>query len=177
MLVRAIRREQLETLLRQAAEGDMLAFRQLYDESAGRLLAITTNILRDSQAAEDAVQEAMLRIWRNAARYDPGKGAPLAWMGVIARNAALDMMQRRPAAESLEVTDTLELATPAIEPPDAYLRQCLGRLPPEQARAIVMMYTYGLSHSELAEKMAVPLGTVKSWVRRGMISLKEYMTE
>lgn len=177
MLARVKRREQLESLLKKAADGDMLAFRELYDSVADRLLAITNNILRDTQIAEDAVQEALLRIWRNAARYDPTKGAPLAWMGVIARNAALDMMQRRPAVELLEAADTLDLATPAIEPPDARLGQCLGRLPPEQSRAIVMMYTYGLSHSELAEKLTVPLGTVKSWVRRGMLSLKECMEE
>lgn len=177
MLARAKRREQLESLLGKAAEGDMAAFRELYDAVADRLLAITSNILRDAAMAEDAVQEALLRIWRNAGRYDATKGAPLAWMGVIARNAALDMMSRRPSLELLTEADTLDLATPAIEPADARLGQCLGRLPPEQARAIVMMYSYGLSHSELAGKMTAPLGTVKSWVRRGMFSLKECMDE
>jgi RNA polymerase sigma-70 factor, ECF subfamily len=177
MLVLAKRQQQLELLLDRVAEKDMRAFRELYVEVASRLLAITTNILRDSQIAEDALQEAMLRIWRNADRYDAGKGAPLAWMGVIARNAALDMVNRRPPAELLEKADTLEFATLPVDPPDSRLWHCLRRLPPEQANAILTMYTYGLSHSELAEQLMVPLGTVKSWVRRGMLSLKEYMEQ
>ncbi|MCW3848050.1 sigma-70 family RNA polymerase sigma factor [Sphingomonas sp. LB-2] len=168
--------ESLEALLREVANGDKRAFRRVYDLAGGRLLAITLKILRDRQTAEDATQEAFLRIWRNAARYDPARGAPLAWMGVIARNAALDMAQVRRPQEELDAADTIELATPAVEPPDARLGQCLKRLPSDQARAIVTMYTYGMSHSELAEHLSVPLGTVKSWVRRGTESLKECMT-
>jgi RNA polymerase sigma-70 factor (ECF subfamily) len=168
-------KDRLEALLAGVAGGDMAAFRQLYDRVAGRLLAIAMNILRDSQAAEDATQEALVRIWRNAARYDAAKGSPLAWMSVIARNAALDMAQRRRPVEELEVADTLDLATSAVEPPDARLGQCLKRLPPEQARAIVTMYTFGLSHAELAEKLMIPLGTAKSWVRRGTQNLKDCM--
>jgi len=167
--------ESLETLLCLVADGDMIAFRSLYDVAAGRLLAIALKILRDQQAAEDAVQEAFLRVWRNAARYDPARGAPLAWMGVIARNAALDMAQARRPAEELDAADTIDCATAPVEPPDARLGQCLKRLPADQARAIVTMYTYGMSHSELAEHLSVPLGTVKSWIRRGTEALKECM--
>jgi RNA polymerase sigma-70 factor (ECF subfamily) len=165
--------ERLDHLLDAVARGDMDAFRAVYDLAAGRMLAVAYNILRDNQAAEDAVQEAMLRVWRNVARYDRSKGAALAWMGVIARNAALDMLKRRRPVEELETIDTIELATPAVDPPDARLGECLKRLPPEQAHAIVTMYSYGLSHSELAEKLAVPLGTVKSWVRRGTMALRD----
>ncbi len=167
--------DHLESLLERVADGDMAAFRRLYDAAAGRLLAIALNILRDRQAAEDAVQEAFLKVWRKAERYDPSRGAPLAWMGVIARNAALDMVQARRPVEELEAADTIELATHMVEPPDARLGQCLARLPGDQAKAIVAMYTYGLSHSELAEHLAMPLGTVKSWVRRGTQALKECM--
>ena len=167
--------ESLESLLRLVAAGDMLAFRTLYAASAGRLLAIALRILREQQAAEDAVQEAFLRIWRNAARYDAARGAPLAWMGVIARNAALDMIDRRQSSESLDAADGPELAVAAVEPPDARLGQCLKRLPPDQARAIVTMYNEGLSHSELADRLSVPLGTAKSWVRRGTRLLRECM--
>ena len=167
--------ESLESLLRLVAAGDMLAFRTLYAASAGRLLAIALRILREQQAAEDAVQEAFLRIWRNAARYDAARGTPLAWMGVIARNAALDMIDRRQSSESLDAADGPELAVAAVEPPDARLGQCLKRLPPDQARAIVTMYNEGLSHSELADRLSVPLGTAKSWVRRGTRLLRECM--
>ena len=168
-------KEGLEQLLDYVAQGDMQAFRQLYDMAAGRLMAIALNILRDRQAAEDAVQEAFLRIWRNAARYDPSRGAPMAWMSVIARNSALDLADRRRPLGTLEAADTLEFAVAAVEPPDAKLGQCLKKLPADQARAIVTMYTYGLSHSELAERLTVPLGTAKSWIRRGTQNLKECM--
>ena len=170
------RADHLAALLRSVADGDKTAFRGLYDEAAGRLLAIAMRILRDRQAAEDALQEAFLRIWRNAARYEPRKGAPLAWMGVIARNAALDQLQARKPLEALDLAEAPELSVAAVEPPDARLGQCLKRLPENHAKAIVTMYTYGLSHSELAEHLSVPLGTAKSWVRRGTEALRECMT-
>ncbi len=167
--------QEIERLLNAVATGDMAAFRALYDLAAGRLLAIAMNILRDREAAEDAVQEAFLRIWRKAGSYEVSRGTPLAWMGIIARNAALDSVRRRRPVEELEMTDVIELAVQPVEPPDARLGQCLGRLPADQAKAIVTMYTYGLSHAELAQQLSAPLGTVKSWVRRGTQSLKECM--
>ena len=167
--------QDLERLLSSVAAGDMTAFRALYDAAAGRLLAIAMNILRERDAAEDAVQEAFLRIWRKAGSYEASRGSPLAWMGVIARNAALDHGRRRRPAEELEAADVTHLAVQPVEPPDARLGQCLGRLPADQAKAIITMYTYGLSHAELAEQLAVPLGTVKSRIRRGTQSLKECM--
>lgn len=153
----------------------MAAFRRLYDCAAGRLLAIAMNILRDREAAEDAIQEAFLRIWRKAGSYEASRGTPLAWMGVIARNAALDSARRQRPMEELETTDIIEFAVQPVEPPDARLGKCLGRLPAEQARAITTMYTFGLSHAELAEQLCAPLGTVKSWIRRGTQNLKECM--
>lgn len=166
---------EIERLLSDVAAGDMAAFRALYDSAAGRLLAIATNILREREAAEDAVQEAFLRIWRRAGSYEPSRGSPLAWMGVIARNAALDHARRRRPVEELQAADVIALAVQPVEPPDARLGQCLGRLPADQAKAIVTMYNYGLSHAELAQQLSAPLGTVKSWVRRGTQSLKECM--
>ena len=167
--------EGLESLLAEVARGDMAAFRRLYAAVAGRLLSVAFNILRERPAAEDAVQEAFLRIWRNAKRFDPAKGAPLAWMGVIARNAALDAVRLRTYGEELTAVETVEFAVAPIEPPDARLGRCLKMLPPDQARALVTMYTYGLSHTELADVLGVPLGTAKSWVRRGVQALKEHM--
>jgi RNA polymerase sigma-70 factor, ECF subfamily len=177
MLVQVDRRERLALLLGKVANGDLVAFRSLYDDVGGTVLAITSRILRDNQTAEDAAQEAFVRIWRSAGKFDPARGTALAWMGVIARNAALDQVPSRAPAEMLEVVDTIEFASAAVDPPDARLGQCLGRLPRDHAAAIVTMYTYGLSHSELAEKLGVPLGTAKSWVRRGMAKLQECMSQ
>lgn len=165
-----------EALLRRAADGDMEAFGSLYDLTAPRLFAIALRILRDRAAAEDATQDAYLRIWRKAGRFDSSRGTPLAWMGVIARNAALDLARSRRESEGLEILETPDFAVEAVEPPDARLGHCLKQLPPDQARAITIMYTNGLSHSELAEHLAVPLGTAKSWVRRGTAALRECMS-
>ena len=177
MLVQVDKRERLALLLHKVATGDMAAFRELYDETGVSVLAIASKILRDTQAAEDAAQEAYVRIWRNAGKFDAARGTALAWISVIARNAALDQVPRRAPPEMLEAADTIELADIAVDPPDAKLGRCLRRLPPEQARAIVTMYTYGLSHSELADRLGMPLGTVKSWVRRGMAKLQDYMNQ
>jgi RNA polymerase sigma-70 factor, ECF subfamily len=159
--------EYLESLLRRVAGGDLAAFRDLYDAAAGKLLAIAFNILRDHQIAEDVVQEAFLRVWRNAGRYDPARGAPLAWMGVIARNAALDMAVA-PSGRRAGCRH------------DRY-RHCGGGAagcasrPVPETPAGRSGQGDGLSHSELAEHLSVPLGTAKSWIRRGTMSLKECM--
>lgn len=165
----------LERLLGRVADGDVEAFAELYEQVSGRLFAITHRILRDHQAAEDALQEAMLRTWRVAGRYDRERGAPLSWLAVIARNVALDLLRVRRPSEGLTAVDTIEMADAMPDPPDAKLHRCLAMLPPDQAKAIITMYTYGLSHAELAEHLSVPLGTAKSWVRRGMETLKECM--
>jgi RNA polymerase sigma-70 factor (ECF subfamily) len=175
MLVHVDKRERLALLLQKVAREDMTAFRALYDEVAGAVLAVATRILRDPQTSEDAAQEAFVRIWRNAAKFDPERGTAMSWISVIARNAAFDLVPRRLPPEMLEAADTIELAEVMVDPPDAKLGQCLDRLPRDQAHAIVVMYTYGLSHSELAQRLGVPLGTVKSKVRRGMAKLQECM--
>lgn len=162
----------IETLLKATAGGDRIAFRKLYGETSGRLFAVALRILRDRQLAEDAVQEAFVRIWRSAGKYDPARGSPLAWMAVIARNAALDRIKQRADWEPIE-----ELEIPAIEaePADARVGHCLKKLSEQHRNALVLMYVYGLTHPELAERLNAPLGTVKSWVRRGAAALRECM--
>ncbi|MCW1427818.1 RNA polymerase sigma factor [Novosphingobium sp. JCM 18896] len=161
-----------EALLIGMASGEEAAFRRLYEAEADWVYAIALRILRDSQAAEDAVQEAFIKLWRTASRFDPALGSAKTWIGIIARNAALDLGRRRQPVEELDEGHLATLATEAVEPPDPKLGKCLDELPRDQARAIVTMYSYGLSHSELSETLALPLGTVKSWIRRGTQSLK-----
>ncbi|WP_164857114.1 RNA polymerase sigma factor [Sphingomonas crocodyli] len=152
--------------------GDEGAFRRLYETQGDWVYAIALRLLRDPQAAEDAVQEAFMKLWRTAGRFDIERGTAKTWIGIIARNAALDLGRRRQPAEELDEANLASLATEAIEPPDPKLNRCLGQLPSDQARAIVTMYHYGLSHSELSEQLGLPLGTVKSWIRRGTQALK-----
>lgn len=162
----------LEQLLERVAEGDMEAFDGLYDASSKRLYAIAYRILRDEAAAQDAAQEAFVNIWRRAKLFDPARGSPIGWMSVIVRNVALNMIR---SERSTEPIDDMDIPVAPVDPPDARLGQCLKRLPEDQGNAIVLTYTYGLTHSELAEHLSVPLGTAKSWIRRGMLALKECM--
>lgn len=161
-----------ELLLRQIAQGDRRAFRDLYDLAAGRMLAAARRILGDQALAEDAVQDAFLRVWRSAARFDPARGAALAWIGRIVRNAAFDRLPREQERDPERIED-IEIAVMPVEPPDARIGQCIKRLPELQGKAIVLMYVHGLTHSELAVRLEAPLGTVKSWIRRGSEALRE----
>lgn len=159
----------LDHLLACVARGDRVAFRTLYDETSARLYAAARKILRDTALAEDAVQEAYLRIWRNAHGFDPSRGVALAWMGRIVRNTALD---RIPAERETATIEEIDIAVMPVEPADARVAACLKKLPAEQGRALILTYVYGLTNPELADHLGAPLGTVKSWVRRGAESLR-----
>ena len=166
-------------LLVAVAAGDRKAFRSLYDQVSRRMMATAMRILRDQALAEDAVQEAFVKIWRHAARFDPERGAPFAWIGTIARNAALDRVTSARDISARDVTPLAEVDLGAyeVEPMDMYLIQCLRNLPQPRGEALVLMYVHGLTHRELAEKLLVPLGTVKSWIRRGAMELRECLEE
>ena len=162
----------LEALLALIGQGDRRAFRFLYDQVAGRMLASARRILGDRELAEDAVQEAFVRIWRSAAKFDPARGVALAWVGRIVRNAALD---RVPKERGMDRIDEIEIAVMPVEPPSARVGQCLKKLPGQQGKAMILMYVHGMTHSELAEHLGAPLGTVKSWIKRGLATLRTCM--
>jgi len=159
----------LADLLRAMAGGDRQAAAELYRLIGARLYGIAQRILRDPGLAEDAVQEGFLKIWRNARRFDAAKGTASAWMAVIVRRVAIDKRPRVP----LQMLPDLEAPNVDLDYVHPRLRACLAELPPLHRNALVLMYVYGLSHSELATAMDAPLGTVKSWVRRGSAALKE----
>lgn len=165
----------LDDQLIAIGKGDRVAFRALFDAYARIAMGIAMRILRERDLAEDAVQEALMRVWRMAGKFDPARGAAKPWLGVIVRNTALDQVRGRRPAIAIEDVDTIYMAVNQPEPPDNRLRQCMAMLPSEQAKAIATMYNYGMSHSELADHLGQPLGTVKSWVRRGTHSLRRCM--
>ena len=163
------------SIFSKIAAGDQRAFQHLYQENCGLVFTIALRILRDGSLAEDAVQEAFVKIWRSAAQFDATLGTPQSWISVIARNVALDLIRKRRPHEELSDTDITAIAADPCEPSDPKLGQCLARLPEEQITAIVTMYTYGMSHSELSIHLGAPVGTIKSRVRRATASLKKYM--
>lgn len=165
-------RVELTSLLQKTAQRDVNAFHQLYSMTHRRLFTILMRILRNHALAEDALQEVFLKIWQRAERYNADLGAPLVWMAIIARNTALDHVRAsKPAIDQLELLSEPE-SVAMTEPSDRNLEKALMALPLEQRKALVLMHTYGFSHSELADHMKVPLGTAKSWVRRGTEALR-----
>lgn len=160
---------ELSGLLLKVAQGDRAAYRALYDRSAGLLLRAAKRILGDQQLAEDAVQDAFLRIWRRASTFDPARGGAKAWMGRIVRNASFDRLPSQRDPRRIEQVETVVLP---LEPVSATLRQCLDSLPLNQRDAIILMYVHGLTHSELADHLGAPIGTIRSWIRRGSNSLR-----
>ena len=163
------------SIFAQIAAGDQKAFQRVYRENCSLVYTIALRVLRDTSLAEDAVQEAFVKIWRSARQFDAALGTPQSWISVIARNVALDLVRRRRPYEELSNADITEVAAEPCEPSDPKLAQCLASLPVEQVIAIVTMYTYGMSLSELSSHLGAPIGTVKSRVRRGTASLKKYM--
>lgn len=160
-------------LLRAAALGDELAFAELYRLTSARLYGVARRLLRSTDLASDALQEAFVRIWTDAARFDPDRGQPLHWMLAIQRNICLDMLRRAAVRPGADVDlDDIELAVPAAEGASRDLERCLHRLDPQESEAILMAVHYGLSHTELARRFDVPLGTMKSTIRRALLRLR-----
>jgi len=169
----------MEDLLLSVAGGDLQAFRRLYEATNEKLYGICLSMLRDRERANDVSQEVFLKLWEKAVLYDPGTGEAMSWMVTLARRCVLDEVRRKGAPTvALDEIDP-DSAVLAIAPLSAAagsgrdLRRCLDRMRPEQARSIILAFVYGLTHDELARKMARPLGTVKSWVRRGLADLKD----
>lgn len=176
-------------LLAHVALRDQAAFRQLYDATVRCLLAIVVRLLREQAWAEEVLQEVYVSIWHSAPNYSVAKAQPMTWLMTIARNKAMDALRSttgerthvvRPVVSDDE-DDLMEQIPDESAGPleqlvqrvdSARLRDCLQRLEPAQRQAIALAFYDGLTHSELAEHMRQPLGTVKAWVRRGLERLK-----
>ncbi len=169
----------LEGLLQRVGARDRKAFASLYEQTSSRLYGVLMRILSDERDASDVLQEVYVSIWNRAGQFDPAKGKPLAWMGVITRNAAIDAIRRRrPGHVSDENCHELEDGgrSPLEQLQQTMLRRAVQRdletLPAKQRDALRMYYLEERSLNEVAEIMNAPVNTAKSWVRRGIANLQ-----
>jgi RNA polymerase sigma-70 factor (ECF subfamily) len=172
---------ELEALLVRCAAGDAAALETLYRRVAPILLAVLMRMLRKRDLAEDILQDVFVRIWQRAGQFDAIRGRPLAWLVSIARYRAIDMQRAtRPllalGEASLALEPQLRVSGPAetleMQGGGSLLRRCLEQIAAPQRRCLVLAYQGGLTHSEIARAVGEPLGTVKSWVRRSLLSLR-----
>jgi RNA polymerase sigma-70 factor (ECF subfamily) len=170
---------ELDSLLVRCAAGDRAAFRQVYDRVGGRLYGVALRMTRSPTLAADAVQDAMVQAWQEAGRFDPARGNAEAWLLALARYRTLDLVRRQgrevPGYVMADQGDDgpSALDTLAEDEQAAQLRGCLARLDQERQRLLTLAFVEGLSHSEIAGVLGQPLGTVKSWIRRGLIALRD----
>ena len=170
----------LERLIAGCADGDRASFRRLYDLQSPRLYGVALRMTRDAGLAADALHDAMLQAWQRASRFDATVGSAEAWLVGLVRYRSIDLL-RKYGRERPGLDVETETADGEASPLDrlvatdegSRLHRCLAILDERYRRVVTLSFMDGLSHTELAEKLALPLGTVKSWIRRGLIGLRE----
>lgn len=156
------------------------SLQKLYTITSANLFAVSLRILKDREQAEDCLQNAYIKIWKNAGSYDIAKARPMTWMNTIVRNQALDMLRRKKVQEVSDDDHLMQIAdtAPAHEEQlglvrdSANMHRCLADLSDQQKVCIELAYFDGLTHQELAEQLEYPLGSVKTWIRRGLARLR-----
>jgi RNA polymerase sigma-70 factor, ECF subfamily len=175
------RRRQLAAALRRVAAGDRAELRLVYDQTSAKLFGVCLRILHDRYEAEDVLQEAYLNVWRNASAFDETRASPMTWLVAIARNRAIDRLRANgvarlsdPIVAAGEIADPDPTAAETLEAvqENRRLQSCLEELEQRQAAAIRAAFLDGLTYEQLAERQGVPLGTMKSWIRRGLARLR-----
>lgn len=170
-------------LIEATARADRGAFRALYAASSAKLMGVLLRILADRAEAEDALQEVYTRVWLKASRFDATRGRGMTWLIALTRNLAIDRLRQRPEAPH-EAEDALaEVSDPApraearlIAGGEARrIQDCLDQLPPDRATALRGAYLSGRSYADLAQAAGVPLNTMRTWLRRSLLALKECM--
>nr|WP_229426351.1 sigma-70 family RNA polymerase sigma factor [Pseudoduganella violacea] len=177
--------QQLRSWLFASASQDALAFRSLYDATAPKLFGFALRILRKRELAEEALQDSFVTIWHAAGSYQSHLAAPMTWMSTIVRNKALDILRRLDEAVEIDASQFDGEVMQAMQDQDAKpddalqlsdearsLARCLAMLEARQRQAIGMAFFHELSHSEVAQQLTLPAGTVKTWIRRGLEKLK-----
>lgn len=170
-------------LVQRLLQRDLSAFEELYERHSRIVYGLVLRIVQQASTAEEVVQDIFLQLWRNASQYDISRGPFLPWLLTLARNRALDQLRLKSERQRRREEQTEELP-PVVTAPDfegsldekrraTRVRELIASLQPQQKRVIELAYFEGLSHSEIAAKLQEPLGTVKSWIRSGLLKLKE----
>jgi RNA polymerase sigma-70 factor (ECF subfamily) len=189
MTVLDLDRARVSTLLGDIAARDRAAFEELYDRTSGKLFGVLVRMLGDRAEAEDALQEVYFKVWRSAGRYVAGQASPMSWLIAIARNHAVDRLRRRTSAAS-QITGSDDDAAAAVasedpSPEDAVMSrsdamrigECLGQLEERRAASVRAVYLDGASYQQLADRFDVPLNTMRTWLRRSLLKLRECLSE
>lgn len=174
--------EEVAQLIGRVAIGDRKAFAALYRETSPKLFAISLRILKDRTDAEEALQEAYIKIWQRSAAFAVARGAPAPWLAAIARNQAIDTMRaRKPVADEIDSAYDLADAEPSpetqtvIKDEGRRIDTCMEELEADRAVAVRQAYVEGLSYQELADQFGIPLNTMRTWLRRSLLKLRECM--
>ncbi|QJC57328.1 ECF RNA polymerase sigma factor SigK [Polaromonas vacuolata] len=181
---------QLIALLERIALFDEPALRELYEISSSRLYGVAVRVVSNREWAEDVLQDAFINIWRVAGSYKASLSPPMAWLGLVVRSRGLDFLRRRTSDrvdKSLELDEVISdtVAGDSPNPADQAdasqqalaLQHCLSLLENKQREVVSLAYLRDMSHAELSEQLKLPLGTVKTWIRRGLAQLRECMTK
>ena len=175
------RRRQLVAAINRVVGGDRAAMRLVYSETSAKLFGVCLRILGDRSEAEDVLQDVYLTVWRKAASFDEGVASPITWLVAIARNRSIDRLRSRASARAnVPIEAAADVPDGSLSPIErleigedrARLRDCLQELEERQSAAIRSAFLDGFTYEELAEKARVPLGTMKSWIRRGLLKLR-----
>ena len=181
---------QLVQLLERVAMADESALRELYEATSSKLYGVAIRVVTNREWAEDVLQEGFINIWRSAGDYKASLSPPMAWMALVVRSRGLDFLRRR-ASERADVMQELDdvisdtVAGNSPNPMDTTLaseqawalHQCLGKLENKQREVVSLAYLRDMSHNELSEQLKLPLGTVKTWIRRGLEQLRTCMAK
>jgi RNA polymerase sigma-70 factor (ECF subfamily) len=175
-------------LISQIDEGDDSAFTALYERFSASLYGMVFRMMNDAKEAEDVLQEGFTYIWRKASSYDSSRSSPFSWAVMIVRNKAIDRLRVRQRLERLreKVTaegsfyqerDEISADEPAVRERGALVRSALQQIPQEQRQALELSFFSGLTHEQIAEHLATPLGTIKARIRRGLLRLRDCLSE
>ena len=174
---------EIANLIARCALRDRQAFRDLYGRTSAKLYGVTLRILRDRSEAEEALQEVYVKIWQRADKYVPGGYSPISWLVAVARNHSLDVLRaRKPQSDDIDLALDVADAGPNPEQAEAArgersrIDNCLGQLDDEKADAVRGAYLDGFSYEELATRHKVPLNTMRTWLRRSLMKLRECLS-